>query len=76
MAALDDFISVAKGSFEVPEDGTYTIQVRSDDGFGIRVFDKPFSAVYGPDANAQLDTDGSLLNVAIPLIPIPVASLS
>ena len=32
----DDFISIAKGTLWVPDSGTYTIQVRSDEGMGLR----------------------------------------
>ena len=33
----DDFISIAKGGLWVRESGTYTIQVRSDEGMGLRM---------------------------------------
>ncbi len=43
----NDFISIAKGTFTVPQAGTYTIQVRSDDGMAFRVNGTAFTSVYG-----------------------------
>ena len=53
----NDVISIAKGTFSVPTAGTYTIQVRSDDGMAFRVNGTPFTAVYGAggkDANGAM----------------------
>ncbi len=62
----NDFISVAKGTIDVPADGTYTISVRSDDGFGLRVVGTPFTSVHGGNPGAtdfvMFDTDGSMLH--------------
>ena len=54
----DDFISIAKGTLWVPESGTYTIQVRSDEGMGLRIIGAPFRSVHGRGA---LDRDGSMI---------------
>ena len=54
----NDFLSVAKGTIMVTEPGTYTIQVRSDDGMGLRMIGKSFSAVHG---GGRLDYDGSMV---------------
>ncbi len=54
----NDFITVIKGTIEVVEPGTYTIQVRSDDGFGMRVVGQQFRGAYG---GGQLDYDGSVI---------------
>ena len=43
-----------KGAFRVPEGGTYTIQVRSDDGFALRINGSEFTSVYG---NGTIDLD-------------------
>ena len=58
--APDDnhFLSVARGTVMVPETGTYTIQVRSDDGMGLRMIGTPFKEVYG---GGRLDVDGSII---------------
>ncbi len=59
-AGVDDnyVIAVGRATIQVPETGTYTIGVHSDDGFGLRVLGQRFKAEYG---NGQLDTtDGSL----------------
>ena len=56
----NDIITVGKGTILVPETGTYTFQIRSDDGFGFRVVGSRFKAEYG---NGQLDgIDGSLIH--------------
>jgi hypothetical protein len=43
----DDIISVAHARIRVPESGQYTFQVRSDDGFAMRIFGAEFSEVAG-----------------------------
>ena len=54
----NDIISLIHGTLEVPMAGQYTIQVRSDDGFGLRFPSIPFEAVHG---SGQLDSDGSMV---------------
>ncbi len=54
----DDFISVAKGTLWIPESGTYTIQVRCDEGMGFRLIGTPFRSVHG---RGMLDSDGSMI---------------
>ncbi len=55
----DDFLSVARGVLRVAEAGTYTLQVRSSEGMGLRLIGTPFTAVYG---NGQLDRDGAMIH--------------
>ena len=56
----NDILSVGKGTILVPETGTYTFQLRSDDGFGFRVVGSRFKSELG---GAQLDgADGSLIH--------------
>ena len=43
----DNFISVGKGWIDIPESGTYTIQVHSDDGFALQLPGRPFTASTG-----------------------------
>ena len=58
----DDIITIARGTIQVAEAGTYTFKVQSDDGFGFRILNQKFKAEYG---NGQLDTiDGSLWHPA------------
>lgn len=43
----NDIATAAKGRIKVTEAGTYTIQVRSDDGFALRVVGQEFQSVNG-----------------------------
>jgi hypothetical protein len=61
----DDYIiSIAKGTVQVPETGTYTIQVRSDDGFAFRMVGSEFTSATGA---GRIDTrDRSIIYMATP----------
>jgi hypothetical protein len=51
----NDIITTAKGRVLVPATGTYTIQVRSDDGFALRVVGGSFSSINGGDGFRGID---------------------
>ncbi len=51
----NDFLLVAKTRISVPTAGTYTFQVRSDDGFALRVAGQSWSAVAGAGYIDPLD---------------------
>lgn len=51
----NDITTSAKGKIQVTEAGTYTIQVRSDDGFALRIVGKEFSSVNGSGSIDPVD---------------------
>ena len=51
----NDIITIAKARVSVPESGTYTVQVRSDDGFALRIPGQTFTSINGGDANRGID---------------------
>lgn len=51
----NDIITVGKGRVRVPATGTYTVQVRADDGFALRVVGGAFTSVNGGDGNRGID---------------------
>jgi PEP-CTERM motif len=51
----NDIVTIAKGRVRVPTSGTYTVQVRSDDGFALRIVGGTFSSINGGDAARGID---------------------
>jgi hypothetical protein len=51
----NDIITIAKGRVSVPASGTYTVQVRSDDGFALRIVGGTFSSINGGNASRGID---------------------
>jgi PEP-CTERM motif len=51
----NDIVSIAKGRVSVPASGTYTVQVRSDDGFALRIVGGAFSSINGGNASRGID---------------------
>jgi hypothetical protein len=51
----NDIITIAKGRVHVPESGTYTVQVRSDDGFALRIPGQTFTSINGGNASRGID---------------------
>lgn len=51
----NDIITIAKGRVRVPVSGTYTVQVRSDDGFALRIVGGAFSSINGGNASRGID---------------------
>lgn len=54
-AGDNDIITIAKGKVHVPAGGTYTVQVRSDDGFALRIPGQTFTSINGGDINRGID---------------------
>lgn len=50
----DDFAVIYKGKIRIENSGDYTFNVRSDDGFGLRINGATFTAIAGT-GNAQID---------------------
>jgi hypothetical protein len=55
VAADNDIVTIAKGRVRVPASGTYTVQVRSDDGFALRIVGGTFSSINGGNASRGID---------------------
>jgi len=53
--ADDNIITVANGQIVVPSSGEYTLQVRGDDGFALRVVGQEFTSVNGSGQIDPLD---------------------
>jgi hypothetical protein len=53
--ADDNILTIAKGRVSVPSSGDWTIQVRSDDGFALRVVGQTFNSVNGAGQIDPLD---------------------
>jgi hypothetical protein len=51
----NDIVTIAKGRVRVPTSGTYTVQVRSDDGFALRIVGGTFSSINGGDLARGID---------------------
>jgi hypothetical protein len=51
----NDIVTIAKGRVRVPAGGTYTVQVRSDDGFALRIVGGSFSSINGGNASRGID---------------------
>ncbi len=51
----NDIVTIAKGRVRVPAAGTYTVQVRADDGFALRIPGQTFTSINGGDANRGID---------------------
>ena len=52
----DNVLTIAHGQVKVPSSGDWTIQVRSDDGFALRVVGQNFSSVNGAGQIDPLDS--------------------
>ncbi|HJQ81011.1 MAG TPA: PEP-CTERM sorting domain-containing protein [Lacipirellulaceae bacterium] len=51
----NDIITIAKGRVRVPASGTYTVQVRADDGFALRIVGGTFTSINGGNASRGID---------------------
>lgn len=51
----NDIVTVAHGTMNITTAGDYTFQMRSDDGFAMRIPGHDLVAVHGPNANAGID---------------------
>ena len=51
----NDIITIAKGRVRVPTTGTYTVQVRADDGFALRIPGQTFTSINGGNASRGID---------------------
>lgn len=58
----NDIVSSAKGKIRVTEAGTYTFQVRSDDGFALRVVGAQFDSVNGAGYLDPVDRSTMVFN--------------
>jgi hypothetical protein len=51
----NDILTIAKGRVSVPTAGTYTVQVRADDGFALRIPGQTFTSINGGNASRGID---------------------
>lgn len=58
----NDIVTSAKGTIRVTEAGTYTLQVRSDDGFALRVVGATFDSVNGAGYLDPVDNSTIVFN--------------